>query len=143
MWSTTAVRIVGLDVGTVRTGIAVTDELGITAQPVDVVKSTVADVADIVRRLKAERVVAGLPLDMRGETGKQARRVLAFLDGLGEVLEIPIETWDERFSTILAERVLLEADVRRSRRKQVRDKLSASIILQSWLEAHPRSREFP
>ena len=143
MWSTTAVRIVGLDVGTVRTGIAVTDELGITAQPVDVVKSTVADVADIVRRLGAERVVAGLPLDMRGETGKQARRVLAFLDRLGEALDIPIETWDERFSTVLAERVLLEADVRRSRRKQVRDKLSASIILQSWLEAHPRLPESP
>ena len=118
------------------------DPLGITAQPYDVYTTSrdgtdvdVAELAGLVDSLGVERVVAGLPLDRRGEVGRQARSVLVFLDRLGARLDVPIETWDERFSTAAAERALLEGDVRRARRRQLRDKVSAALILQSWLDA--------
>jgi len=135
-------RVLGLDVGTRRIGLAVSDPLGITAQPYDVYTTSrdgtdvdVAELAGLVDSLGVERVVAGLPLDRRGEVGRQARSVLVFLDRLGARLDVPIETWDERFSTAAAERALLEGDVRRARRRQLRDKVSAALILQSWLDA--------
>ena len=139
-------RVVGLDVGTRRIGVAVSDPLGITAQPREVLEvdraqpgAVVEVIARLVTAVGAERVVAGLPLDQSGEVGRQARRVLELVERLRARLEVPVETWDERFSTAAAERALLEGGVRRAKRRQVRDKVAASLILQSWLDARPAS----
>ena len=135
-------RVLGLDVGSRRIGVAVSDPLGLTAQPWDVQETSPTDpdaaavaLAALAARLDVTCVVAGLPLDQRGEVGRQARRVLEFLDRLRAHVSVPVETWDERFSTAAAERALLEGGVRRARRRQVRDKVAASLILQSWLDA--------
>ena len=118
-------------------GVAVSDDLGITAQPREVLGHDAVAVADVVRRVDAERVVVGLPLDHRGEIGRQARKVMKFVDRLRPLLPegVAIDTWDERFSTAQAERALIEGGVRRDRRRQVVDLVSAALILQSWLEA--------
>ncbi len=135
-------RVLGLDVGSRRIGLALSDPLGLTAQPWDVQETSPQDpdaapraIAALAERLDVGRVVAGLPLDRQGEVGRQARAVLDFLERLEAHLSVPVETWDERFSTAAAERALLEGGVRRARRRQVRDKVAASLILQSWLDA--------
>jgi putative holliday junction resolvase len=137
-------RVVGLDVGTKTIGVAVSDELGLAAHPRRTLprKGDTADaeaVAKIVVEEEAERVVVGLPLTLAGEIGPQAKRVLALVAVLEKRLPVPIETWDERFSTAGAQRVLLEADLSRARRKQVIDKQAAAFLLQGWLDAK-RSR---
>ncbi len=131
-------RAVGLDVGDRRIGVAVSDSLGITAQPWAVLDHDPRAVADLISNLSADRLVVGLPLDHRGEVGRQARRVLAFVKHLEPLLAegVEVETWDKRFSTAQAERALIEGRVRRARRKQVVDMVSAALILQSWMEAH-------
>ena len=132
----------GLDVGSRRIGVAVSDPLGFTAQPWDVQETSPTDpdaaavaLAALAARLDVTCVVAGLPLDQRGEVGRQARRVLDFLDRLRAHVSVPVETWDERYSTAAAERALLVGGVRRARRRQVRDQVAACLILQSWLDA--------
>ncbi len=89
--------------------------------------------------------MVGLPLDLRGEVGHRARRVLVFVEALAARLgdRVPVETWDERFSTAGAERVLLEADLSRRRRKDVIDKQAAAFLLQGWLDARrsPEDRD--
>jgi putative Holliday junction resolvase len=131
-------RVVGLDVGDVRVGVAVSDDLGITAQPRDVLGHDHQAVANLIARVGAVRLVVGLPLDPRGEEGRQARKVRRFLERLEPLLPdgVTVEMWDERFSTAQAERALIEGGVRRGRRKQVVDMVSAALILQSWLEAN-------
>ena len=135
-------RVIGLDIGERRIGVALSDRLGLTAQPHSVIDrdprdrgGAVGTVAALVRSTGAERVVAGLPLDLSGEVGRQARLTLIFVEALEERLEVPVETWDERFSTAAAERALLEGNVRRAKRRQVRDKVAAALILQTWLDA--------
>ncbi len=138
-------RILGLDVGDVRIGVAVSDPLGIIAQPHSVVTRTDLD-ADLLalRRLVEEteaiRIVAGMPLNQHGKPGPQAEKVQAFLDKLRPVAGVEIVTQDERFSTASAERALIQADVRRKRRKQVIDKVAAQQILQTYLDRLARSR---
>lgn len=135
-------RALGLDVGMKTIGVAVSDELGLAAHPRLTLprKGTRADVeaiAELVAREGAEVVVVGLPLSLDGKIGPRARRVLAFVEALRARLgdALPVETWDERFSTVAAERVLLEADLSRARRKEVIDKQAAAYILQGWLDA--------
>ena len=131
-------RVAALDVGEARIGVAVSDELGITAQPLGVVRR-VGGRRDLeaLERLLAPyapgRLVVGLPLDMRGSEGPQAARVRAFAEKAAAHLALPLDFWDERFTTVAAERTLLEADVSRRRRREVVDKLAASLILQGYL----------
>lgn len=130
----------GLDVGTKTVGVAISDALGITAQPVTVVRRSSLKVdlealAVLARDYEVSRVVVGLPLNMDGSEGPRAEASRKFGGQVGEKLGLPVEYWDERLSTVAAERVLLEADVRRQRRKEVIDQLAASYILQGWLEA--------
>ena len=135
-------RIAALDVGEARIGVAVSDELGITAQPLGVVRR-VGGRRDLeaLERLLAPyapgRLVVGLPLDMRGSEGPQAARVRAFAERAAAHLALPLDFWDERFTTVAAERTLLEADVSRRRRREVVDKLAASLILQGYLAQRP------
>lgn len=136
-------RALGLDVGMKTIGVAVSDELGLAAHPVTTLarQGTVRDVARLVG-LAAERevqaVIVGLPLELSGEEGRRVRRVRVLIDALRQALpvEVAIHEWDERFSTAAVERILIEADVSRQRRKQVIDKQAAAYILQGWLDAH-------
>jgi putative Holliday junction resolvase len=133
-------RVVAVDLGTRRIGVAVTDGLGLTAQP----HATIARhggqrdldaIAAVVREVDAERLVLGLPLGPGGEVGRPARSVQAFAERLRAVLPVPVELVDESYSTVEAEEVLLQADLSRARRKQVVDRLAAAVILRRWLDA--------
>ncbi len=134
-------RVMGLDVGEKRIGIALSDETGTIAQGKGVcrrrtLEEDLAHLAERAREWGAERIVVGLPLNMDGTEGEQARAVREFARALEEVAGIPVELWDERLTSAEAERVLLEADLSRRKRKRVRDELAAVLILQSWLDAH-------
>ncbi len=131
---------VALDVGSKTIGVAVSDRLGMTAQGVTTVKreGLAVDLARLVKlfsELEAQRVVVGLPLALKGEMGPQAKKVLQFVEAMKEETNLPVVLWDERFSTVAAEKFLLEADLSRSRRKKLRDKLAAVLILQSYLDS--------
>ena len=141
-------RIIGLDVGEARTGVALSDPLGIIASPFDTiqVKSLRAD-AEAVKAIAEEqgavRIVVGVPLNMEGKVGPQAAKVLEFVEVLREAVDLEVVTIDERFSTAAAERSLRESGVKGKRRKQVVDQVAAQQILQLYLdrEAHRRARE--
>jgi putative Holliday junction resolvase len=130
----------GLDVGTKTVGVAIADELGMTAQPITTVRRTnlKADLEQL-RALAEERsvthVVIGLPLNMDGSEGPRAEASRAFAASVERSLGLSVELWDERLTTVSAQRVLLEADMSRQKRKKVVDTVAASIILQGWLEA--------
>jgi putative holliday junction resolvase len=131
-------RVIGIDLGTRRIGVAVTDGLGLTAQP----HATLARhggqrdldaIGAVVRAFDAERVVLGLPLSPAGEAGRAAHSAQVFADRLRMALGIPVDLIDESFSTVEAEEVLLRADLSRARRKEVIDRVAAAVILQRWL----------
>ncbi len=132
-------RILALDVGTVRVGVALSDPLGMTAQPLMVIHRRREDpfikVADLVAEYEVERVVVGRPLTLSGEAGLAVESVDAFVEELAKKLEVPIESWDERLTTAQAQRVMITAGVRRDKRKEKIDKVAAALILQSYLEA--------
>jgi len=138
-------RVLGVDLGERRIGIAASDLLGVTAQPVGVLeaKSEAEDIARVRERAeerKAEKIVIGLPLNMDGSEGPAARKARQFAAALEREAGIEVELWDERLTTVEAERMLIAADQRRARRRQVRDRVAAALILQSYLDAH-RERE--
>ncbi len=137
-------RLMGLDVGEKTIGIALSDELGFTAQPYETLKRK-GDDEDlrVLRTLLEEReistVVVGLPKNMDGSIGRQARRVAAFAEKIETVLDVPVVHWDERLSTVAAERVLIQADLSRAKRKKHVDKLAAAVILQGYLDSDPEA----
>jgi putative Holliday junction resolvase len=133
-------RIIGIDLGAKRIGVAVTDALGLAAHP----HATIARhggqrdldaIAAVVRETGAERVVLGLPLSPEGEVGRAAKSAQTFAARLRAALSVPVELVDESFSTVEAQDVLLAADVSRARRREVVDKLAAAVILRRWLDA--------
>jgi putative holliday junction resolvase len=133
-------RVIGIDIGTRRIGVAVTDGLGLTAQPHTTLarhggQRDLDAIAAVVRAFAAERVVLGHPLGPEGTVGRAARSAEAFAGRLRAALAVPVDLVDESFSTVEAEEVLLRADVSRARRKQVVDRLAAAVILQRWLDA--------
>ena len=138
-------RIVGLDVGDVRIGVAVSDPLGIIAQPHSVIRCASPDkdveaVRQVVADSEAVRLVVGVPLNREGKPGPQAEKVLAFIERLRGVVNVPIVTQDERYSTAAAQRTLIAANVRRAKRKQVVDKIAAHHILQTHLDRQRKAR---
>jgi putative Holliday junction resolvase len=137
-------RLVGLDVGDARIGVAVADELGITAQGLGVVRRS--NVADDLRRLgevladyPPERFVVGLPLNMNGSAGSQAHKVQAFVRELERHFQVPVDTWDERLTTFAAHRTLAEIGVRARKRRGLVDTIAAALILQGYMD-HQASR---
>jgi len=146
-------KVLGLDIGKRRIGVAITDECFLTAQPLKVIKraSLKEDIADIVSEVISGDVgliVVGMPYEMSGTEGAAAGYTRRFIAALEDALRaepatgrVAIEFWDERFSTAAVERVLLEGDARRSKRKQVVDKLAAAYILQGWLDARKNKEE--
>jgi putative holliday junction resolvase len=140
------VRIGGLDVGDRRIGVAISDEQGWTAQGIDVVHRTRLDadlqaLRDTFAPFVPTAVVIGLPKNMNGSIGPQAKKVLAFAHEVEQALGIPIIMWDERLSTVGAERVLLEADLSRAKRRKVIDKVAAVFILQGYLDSLQIARD--
>lgn len=132
-------RTMGLDIGSHTIGVAVSDELGITAQGLKTLrrKSMEGDLKEIVtlvHQFEVNKIVVGLPKNMNGTLGKQAEIVLQWAKTLNEKIQVPIVTWDERLSTVGASKVLLEADLSRRKRKKVIDKLAAVLILQGFLD---------
>jgi len=136
-------RVLGLDYGSRRIGVAVSDSLGLTAQPLPpIVRSgDRKDIEELGRRaaeLEITSVVLGLPLLMNGEEGPAAVRVREFGARIKESLSLPVAMWDERLTTVQAERHLIESNLRRERRKELRDSLSAMFLLQSALDLRNR-----
>lgn len=135
-------KILGLDYGEKRVGVAVSDPDGIIAMAHSVFdrdggsgKALIEEIARICRETGVEKVVVGLPINMNGTKGPMAEKIEAFAGNLAGALGIAVEKWDERLSTSMAERTLLEADMSRAKRKKVRDKMSAQVILQGYLDA--------
>jgi putative holliday junction resolvase len=137
-------RVIAIDLGTRRMGVAVTDGLGLTAQPHATLERRGGQrdldaIAAVVRDVDAERVVLGLPLDPDGKVGRAARSAEAFAVRLRAAVPVPVEMIDESFTTVEAEEVLLAADLSRARRKQVVDRVAAALILRRWLEQQARA----
>lgn len=139
-------RLLALDVGERRIGVALSDPTGIIATPLTTIRrvSVVKDreiIAALVREHSVERVVVGLPRTLRGEVGPQAERVLRFGGRLAEVLEVPLVYWDERYSTVDAERIVGTRRGMRGRSARVHlDDVAAAVILQSYLDSLDQQR---
>ncbi|MFA0750480.1 MAG: hypothetical protein SLRJCFUN_000883 [Candidatus Fervidibacter sp.] len=133
-------RILAVDYGEKRIGLAVSDELGITASPLMTLakqsdEDAIRQIAQLASRLRVAQIVVGLPRRTDVKEGEMERKARAFAEKLQQTVQIPVVLFDERFTTRIAEQVLLEADLSRQKRKQVRDKLAAVVLLQSYLEA--------
>jgi len=140
-------RIMGLDVGEKRIGVAVSDPMGWTAQGLEVIVSKGSYEADINRikevaqKYEVGRVVIGLPKNMDGSSGPQVEKIKLFASRLSKALGLPVELWDERLTTVAAEKLLIGADLSRARRRQVVDKMAAALILQGYLDYCRRKPE--
>jgi putative Holliday junction resolvase len=134
-----------LDFGDKRIGVALSDPMGLTAQGLDVLqrgKSLNEDltrIKDLAEKNEVETVVIGLPRNMDGSMGPQAEKVKKFAQKLAGLLDVQVKFWDERLTTAAAEKLLIQADVSRVRRRKVIDKMAASLILQGYLDFHSRS----
>jgi putative Holliday junction resolvase len=137
-------RIMGLDVGDKTIGVAVSDLMGLTAQGVKTVKRVgkkkdIEALKEIIKERQVNKIVSGLPKNMNGTLGPQGEKVIKFCELLEQETGIKIEYWDERLSTVAAERTLIQGNVRRENRKGVIDMVAAVIILQGYLD---RQRNF-
>ena len=139
-------RVLALDLGSKRIGVAVSDITGTVASPLTVLtrsRSRSHDhrrIAELVRHEEAERVVVGMPLSLSGGDGPAARAARAEAEALADVVGVPIDTYDERFTTVTAERALAAMDVRGPARRQVVDKVAAAVILQAYLDSRSAGR---
>ncbi len=134
-------RLLALDVGTVRIGVALSDPLGMMAQPLEVIVRKKTDpasrVQELVRDYEVQKIIVGQPYTLEGEEGDATQAVASFVADLKKHVDVPIELWDERMSTAQAERDMIAAGARRQKRKETIDKIAAALILQSYLDAHP------
>ncbi|CAN5456788.1 MAG: Holliday junction resolvase RuvX [Acidimicrobiia bacterium] len=137
-------RILGIDPGEVRVGVALSDPLGIIAQPLTVLErrgaTFLGELGAILVENEVTRIVIGLPVSLSGREGRSAQRARALGETLAREMQVPVEFHDERFTTGLAESALLEGNVRRRPRRAVRDKVAAAVILQSYLDTSRRAR---
>ncbi|MCL1925526.1 MAG: Holliday junction resolvase RuvX [Syntrophorhabdaceae bacterium] len=136
-------KVVGLDYGSRRIGVAVSDSLGFTAQPLPPIvrsgdKKDIEELGRLAAELEITSVVLGLPLLMNGDEGPAAVRAREFGARIEEILSLPVTMWDERLTTAQAERHLVESNLRRERRKELRDSLAAMFLLQSALDLRNR-----
>lgn len=138
-------RILGLDVGARRIGIAVSDPLGITARGISTLhrrnrRYDFAELRKLIVEYAIREIVVGNPLRMSGQAGTQAEKMADFASHLEEQFSLPVRLWDERLSTAEAHRLLDETGIRDSRRREVIDKMAAVLILQSFLDARAARR---
>ena len=132
----------GLDYGTKTVGVAISDPLGFTAQGIETIdrkeenklRKTLARIEELVKEYEVETIVLGLPKNMNNTLGERAEKTLEFKEMLERRVGLPVVMWDERLTTVEAERTLIESSVRRENRKKVIDKIAAVIILQGYLD---------
>ncbi|KKI88518.1 Holliday junction resolvase [Bacillus sp. SA1-12] len=135
-------KILGLDLGSKTLGVAVSDELGWTAQGIETIKINeesrdynLRRLSEIMEEHRVEKIVLGMPKNMNGTIGPRAEASLSFAEILKKKFNVPVVLWDERLTTMAAERMLISADVSRKKRKQVIDKMAAVMILQGYLDS--------
>ena len=136
-------RVLGLDYGSKTVGVAVSDPMGLTAQGVETIwrkqenklRQTLARIEELAAEYQAEKIVLGLPKNMNNTIGERAEKTLEFREMLERRTGLPVVMWDERLTTVEAERTLMEASVRRENRKQYLDQLAAVFILQGYLDS--------
>ena len=133
-------RTLALDVGTKTIGVAVSDELGITANGITTIKrkglkQDLNELDEIVKEYRPGEILVGLPYQTDGSLSERGQQILSFAEKIREAFSLPIEFWDESFSTVHAEEKLIEANMSRKKRKKVIDKIAAVFILQEYLES--------
>ncbi len=133
-------RILGLDHGTKRIGVAVSDELKMIAQPLEfILAEPLPQALDrllaIIRDKEVELILVGMPRNMDGSYGPAAEKVREFVTQIHTVTPVPVRTWDERLTSAQANRVMIEANVRRDKRREKVDAMAAAVLLQSFLDA--------
>ncbi len=141
-------RIMGLDLGTKTVGVAISDALQLTAQGIETItrkdenklRQTLARIEQLILEYEVSEIVLGLPKHMNNDLGDRAEFSLEFKDKLERRTGLPVALWDERLTTVSADRVLMESGVRREDRKQFVDKIAATIILQGYLD-YKKSQE--
>ena len=142
-------RIMGLDYGSKTVGVAISDSLGITAQGIETIerkeenklRQTLARIETLVREYEVERIVLGFPKNMNNTIGERAEKSLEFKEKLERRAGVPVIMWDERLTTVEAERTLIESKVRRENRKKYVDKIAAVFILQGYLDSLSMGKE--
>jgi putative Holliday junction resolvase len=136
-------RILGIDHGTRRIGIAISDELKMIAQPLEwlpaePVENVWERLKTLLREKEVELILIGMPRNMDGTYGPAAQKVEAFISQLRQHLGVPVKTWDERLTSVQANRVLIQGNMRREKRKEKVDQMAAAILLQSYLDVVAR-----
>ncbi|SEC73858.1 Holliday junction resolvase RuvX [Paenibacillus sp. GP183] len=136
-------RWMGLDYGDKTIGVAISDELGLTAQGLETIKrhgpdKDAARIEEILNQYEVTEIVVGLPKNMNNTIGPRGDLCIAFSQDLQRRLKVPVHLWDERLTTVSATRILLEADVSRKKRKEVIDKMAAAIILQGYMDSNKK-----
>lgn len=130
-------RMLGLDLGERRIGVAISDELGLIASPLTMVPRqgpVVRDVRALIARYGIVRVIVGMPMGLSGREGPQAASIRAYAESIREELGVPLDYWDERMTTSIAEQHLIASGVRRDKRKQQIDAVAAAVMLQGYLD---------
>lgn len=135
-------RILGLDFGSKTVGVAVSDQLGVTAQGLEIIRrkspgklrQTLARIQELAEEYQAEEIVLGYPKHMNNSEGERCERTQEFKEMLEKRSGLPVTLWDERLTTVEADRTMMEAGIRRENRKEYVDKLAAVFILQSYLD---------
>jgi putative Holliday junction resolvase len=133
-------RVLGLDVGEKTIGVAISDPLGFTAQGIKTIsrkskKSDIEELKQICVEYGVDTIVVGLPKNMNGTMGPQGEKMMNFSEFIKENINVPIKLWDERLTTVAAHKAMLEADLSRTKRKKIVDKLAATYILQGYLDS--------
>lgn len=133
-------RVLGLDIGDRTIGVAISDPLGFTAQGITTIRRKnieydIEELLKICKEYNVDTIISGLPKNMNGTIGPQGEKVMSFCETLKEHVEVPIKFWDERLTTVAAHKAMLEADMSRSKRKKVVDKIAATYILQGYLDS--------
>jgi len=136
-------RVLGLDVGARRIGVAVSDPLGITAQGLETLqrknkKHDLAHLDRVIREYDVQQIVVGLPLRMSGVEGAQAEKIHAFADDLRKNFKLPVHLWDERLTSAEANRLLRETELSIQKRGKAVDRMAAVLILQGWMESRSK-----
>lgn len=140
-------RLMGLDLGTKTIGVAVSDPLNIMAQPVETLKrknllQDIGHLKEIINQYDVGEIVIGLPLNMNGSPGSMSESVVSFQKKLALAVNLPVNVWDERLSTQAVQRLLIDADVSRQKRRKVVDKLAAVFILQGYMDCRKREKRY-
>ena len=142
-------RVLGLDFGSKTVGVAVSDELMLTAQGLEIIRRespnklrrTLARIAQLTEEYQAERIVLGYPKNMNGTEGERCEKTKDFAELLKKRTNLPVELWDERLTTVAAEQTMKESGIRREKRKEYVDEIAAMLILQGYLDLKRMNRE--